>query len=147
MRATTFSILQTAKITSSEALGGGKRIENREDLQHALEVHRCVVMILMLLLLALIVAVIVASLAVAISHREQVTKGLLPYLGGATFIGLLELARRLVREYTYVTLPLTLAKFLADDEFARFIQSLMALKSSTGVRRKSKGQLGTIGRK
>lgn len=147
MRMTTFAILQTAKITNSEVLGGAKRIANRKELELALERHKHIVMSLMLLLFALIVAVVVASLAVAALHPEQMTKGLLPYLGGATFIGCLELARRLVKEYTYVTLPLTLAEFLPDDEFAHFIQSLLVLNSPKKARRKSKKDAGTIGGK
>lgn len=143
IKTNTLSILQTAEIAPVNVLGGeGKIIRNRKLLEQRLRRHKRVVGACTLVLYAVVVLIAIAGVVLATSNKDLLSKGLLPYLGGATFIALLEMARRLLKDYSLAALPLTVAQHVSDDELARFIETLLVVEKATKRARKPQWAAG-----
>lgn len=135
----TFSILQSAEITG----GGGelsslKSINNRDQLNAKLRASKRIVAIGIGGLFVVVLVIVVVAVVIALMRPENLTKGLLPYLGGGGFLALLEFERRLIREYTLVVLSLDVAEHSDDDGFARYIEA--ALRTTPSSRTTTTGR-------
>lgn len=129
----TLDILATAQFNASDNLGGGRRVVNREELERQIAKHRRLRLIWVIIILLSIVAVIGGSLALALARPEQVTQGLLPYMGGSTFIALLELGRRQAKEYFEGDLPLLVLRHGSNRQVAEFIDATLSSLREKGT--------------
>ena len=115
---------------------GEKRIAHKKELLAQFERYRKIVTITLIFLYALALAVAAGAIMLAYTNPAPLTKGLLPYAGGAAFVGLLEFARRLTREWLLMTLPLAISKHATDEQLSRFVgQLLSGVNRDTNARR------------
>jgi hypothetical protein len=104
---------------------GGPRIENKKSLLAKFRAYRQFVTITLVLLYVLAIVVAVATVALALKGGSSLPKGLIPYIGGAAFVALLEFARRLTKDWMLMTLPLVVAEHASNDQLQEFIRTLL----------------------
>src|SRR4051812_32011325 len=118
-------LLRSLEVVPRSALGKG-RIQNKARLLERLARYRRMVTITLVLLYLMAIAVSVVTVALALRTSSSLAKGFIPYVGGAAFVGLLEFARRLTKDWMLMTLPLAVASHASDDQLTELITNLLA---------------------
>ena len=117
-------LLESMEVVPSSVLGGSGIVE-KEALLKTLKHYQRVITITLMLLYVVAVALAIATVMLALASQSHLTKALLPYVGGAAFVGLLEFARRLTKEWMLITLPLAVAPHVPDKELSEFVKKLL----------------------
>lgn len=124
-----------------EFVFGRSIIKNKAEMLAQLALYRRVITVTLVLLYGVALTVAISTIMFAYTSQAPLMKGLLPYAGGAAFVGLLEFARRLTREWILTTLPLAIARHASDEQLKSFIGQLL---SGIG-KSNSKRTVGTAG--
>jgi len=103
----------------------GARVQEKEALLSKFRSYRRFVTFTLVLLYVLAILVAVATVALALKGGSSLSKGLIPYIGGAAFVALLEFARRLTKDWMLMTLPLVVAEHASNDQLRVFITTLL----------------------
>jgi hypothetical protein len=119
-------LLQSALVPSTVLGGSAGRMANRAEFLDKLARYRRLATLRLVALYGLAIIVAVASLVMVLVARSRSDVGVGPYLGGAAFVGLLEWARRLMKDWVSLTLPLVVAPHASDEQLAELIGSLLA---------------------
>lgn len=122
------------------AFGGEVRVRNRAQMLATLAAHHRMQGIYIGLLFLTVLALVWGSLGLAISEAGKISKGLIPYLGGAMFLALLEFERRLVIMHNEEGLLMMMLRHASDEQLTAYIDVNLAVNRAKKMKQAPRGK-------